>query len=233
MKVSILFFASIKEKAGCADTVMDVPAGTTIQGLKERVEAAFPGLKNVMGNSLTSMNRSFALNEDLITDGAEIAFFPPVSGGSGARRVIQLTREPLALEDLTMSITTPATGAVCAFIGVIRGITTKGHGHITTALEFEAYEPMALEKMNQIADEMESRWPDLFGIAMVQRIGLQSPKSPTVLIACSAAHRDTGVFEAAKYGIDRLKEIVPIWKKEIGPDGEVWVEGDYLPGRGD
>jgi molybdopterin synthase catalytic subunit len=59
------------------------------------------------------------------------------------------------------------------------------------------------------------------------------PKTPTVLIACTAAHRDTGVFDAARYGIDRLKEIVPIWKREVSPSGEFWVEGDYIPGAGE
>ena len=67
------------------------------------------------------------------------------------------------------------------------------------------------------------------GIGIVQRIGLLDPGTPTVMIACTAAHRDTGVFEAARYGIDRLKQIVPVWKKEIGPDGEVWIEGEYDP----
>ena len=70
-------------------------------------------------------------------------------------------------------------------------------------------------------------------IAVVQRIGPPDPGTPTVLIACSAAHRAKGVFEAARYGIDRLKEIVPVWKKEIGPAGEVWIEGHYTPGQGD
>jgi molybdopterin synthase catalytic subunit len=54
-----------------------------------------------------------------------------------------------------------------------------------------------------------------------------------VLIACSAGHRDTGVFDAARYGIDRLKEIVPVWKKEVGPQGKEWVEGEYFPAKGD
>ncbi len=65
-----------------------------------------------------------------------------------------------------------------------------------------------------------ARWPTVEGIAIVQRIGRLYPMTPTVLIACTAAHRDTGVFEAARYGIDRLKEIVPVWKKEVGPHGE-------------
>jgi len=71
------------------------------------------------------------------------------------------------------------------------------------------------------------------GIAIVQRVGRLYPKTPSVLIVCTAAHRDTGVLEAARYGIDRLKEIVPIWKKEIGLDGESWVEGEYIPKPGE
>jgi molybdopterin synthase catalytic subunit len=100
-------------------------------------------------------------------------------------------------------------------------------------LEYEAYKPMAEAKMAQVADEIRARWPSVEGIVVVQRIGPLDPGTPTVLIACSAAHRDTGVFEAARYGIDRLKEIVPVWKKEIGPAGEVWIEGHYTPGQGD
>jgi molybdopterin synthase catalytic subunit len=88
---------------------------------------------------------------------------------------------------------------------------------------------MAEAKMRQVADEIRQRWPSVEGIAIVQRIGILYPGTPTVLIACTAAHRDTGVFEAARYGIDRLKEIVPVWKKEVGPHGETWVEGDYFP----
>lgn len=87
--------------------------------------------------------------------------------------------------------------------------------------------------MAQVAEEIRQRWPSVEGIAMVQRIGRLQVGTPTVLIACSAAHRDTGVFEAARYGIDRLKEIVPVWKKEVKPDGAEWIEGKYAPRRGD
>jgi molybdopterin synthase catalytic subunit len=103
----------------------------------------------------------------------------------------------------------------------------------TEYLEYEAYVPMAEEKMKQVAEEIRVRWPTVEGIAIVQRVGRLYPKTPTVLIACTAAHRDTGVFDAARYGIDRLKEIVPIWKKEVRPDGEQWVEGDYFPKAGE
>ncbi len=92
---------------------------------------------------------------------------------------------------------------------------------------------MAEAKMRQVADEIRSRWPNVEGIAIVQRIGWLDPGTPTVLIACTAAHRDTGIFDAARYGIDRLKEIVPVWKKEFGPNGESWVEGEYFPKPGE
>ena len=92
---------------------------------------------------------------------------------------------------------------------------------------------MAEAKLRQVAGEIRARWPEVQGIAIVQRVGRLYPRTPTVLVACSAAHRDTGVFDAARYAIDRLKEIVPVWKKEVGPQGEAWVAGEYIPKRGD
>jgi molybdopterin synthase catalytic subunit len=112
---------------------------------------------------------------------------------------------------------------------MVRGITNRDHPHETISIEYEAYQPMAEAKMKQIADEIRDRWETVEGIVMVQRIGRLYPRTPTVVIACTAAHRDTGVFEAARYGIDRLKEIVPVWKKEVGLKGEEWVEGSYIP----
>ncbi len=145
-----------------------------------------------------------------------------------------ITANELDLDDLLAKITLPSTGAACFFTGMVRGDTDRvGLPTKTEYLEYEAYAPMAEAKMAQVAAEIREKWPIVEGIAIVQRIGKLYPKTPTVLIACSAAHRDTGVFEAARYGIDRLKEIVPIWKKEIGPSGEEWIEGSYKPKPGE
>ncbi len=147
--------------------------------------------------------------------------------------IFSITEEELDLDALLDSITLPSTGAAAIFTGMVRGVTSRGDAHETVYLEYESYKPMAEAKMKQVADEIRERWPSVEGIAVVQRIGRLYPRTPTVLIACTAAHRDTGVFEAARYGIDRLKEIVPIWKKEVGADGEEWVEGDYIPKPGE
>lgn len=148
-----------------------------------------------------------------------------------------ITEEEIDLNDLLSQITLSSTGAAAIFAGMVRGVTlrpgsaqaSRGNLHETTYLEYESYQPMAEAKMKQVADEIRARWDTIEGIVIVQRIGKLFPRTPTVLIACTAAHRDTGVFDAARYGIDRLKEIVPVWKKEVGLKGEEWVEGEYIP----
>jgi len=147
--------------------------------------------------------------------------------------IFSVTEDEIDLNELVAQITLTSTGAAAIFTGIVRGETKRGDAHETEYLEYEAYIPMAEAKMKQVADEIREKWPVIEGIAIVQRIGKLYPKTPTVLIACTAAHRDTGVFEAARYGIDRLKEIVPIWKKEVTPDGQNWVEGDYVPKAGE
>ncbi|HUF00209.1 MAG TPA: molybdenum cofactor biosynthesis protein MoaE [Anaerolineales bacterium] len=147
--------------------------------------------------------------------------------------IFSITEDEIDLNDLLARITLASTGAAAIFTGMVRGKTSRGDAHETEFLEYEAYIPMAEAKMKQVAEEIRTRWAVVEGIAIVQRVGKLYPKTPTVLIACTAAHRDTGVFDAARYGIDRLKEIVPIWKKEVSPSGEFWVEGDYIPKAGE
>jgi MoaE-MoaD fusion protein len=150
--------------------------------------------------------------------------------------ITSITEDEIDLNALLEAITLTSTGAAAIFTGMVRGMTTRAtptRMHETTYLEYEAYKPMAEAKMKQVADEIRAKWPVVEGIAIVQRVGRLYPRTPTVLIACTAAHRDTGVFDAARYGIDRLKEIVPVWKKEVKPDGEEWVEGEYHPKPGE
>lgn len=148
--------------------------------------------------------------------------------------VCRLAPEPLDLDALIAEITVPETGAICVFSGMVRGETHRdGYQGATQRLEYEAYEPMAVAKMRQVAREIRERWPLVQGIAVVQRVGALEVGQNTILIVCASAHRDQGCFEGARYGIDRLKEIVPVWKKDIRPDGDGWIEGHYQPNAAD
>ena len=240
MAVSILFFATLKQRAGCERMELDLPAGATVSELKNLLALRLPDLQPALPSALVSINREFAFATDPVPAGAEVGLFPPVSGGATDAQSeplpthLHITAVPIDLDALTASITLPSTGAVCLFTGIVRASTQRGYApHTTAHLHYEAYTQMAEQKLQQVADEIRTRWPAVEGIAIVQRVGTLLPGTPTVLIACSAAHRDTGVFEAARYGIDRLKQIVPVWKKEVGPDGEQWLEGSYIPARAD
>lgn len=233
LTIRLLFFATLKERTGQSRVELSLPDGSTVADLKAQVMQRFPAISPLLSHTLISVNQKFAFDEDVVPDCSEVALFPPVSGGGDFPTILRVTEDPLDLDSLVAQITLPGTGAAAIFTGMVRGVTSRGDAHETIYLEYEAYVPMAEAKMAQVAEEIRQRWPSVEGIAMVQRIGRLQVGTPTVLIACSAAHRDTGVFEAARYGIDRLKEIVPVWKREVKPDGAEWIEGKYAPRRGD
>jgi MoaE-MoaD fusion protein len=233
-KISVLFFATLKDLTKTRQAQVVVSDEARVVDLKAELVQLYPALKPAMRSTLVAVNREYAQDSDLIPPGAEIALFPPVSGGGvTGPTVLAITQDHLDLNDLLAQITLPTTGAACIFTGMVRGVTRRGEAHETSYLEYEAYQPMAEAKMRQVAEEIRSQWPEVEGIAIVQRIGRLEPGTPTVLIGCTSAHRDEGVFEAARYGIDRLKEIVPVWKKEVSPYGQEWVEGEYFPKPGE
>jgi molybdopterin synthase catalytic subunit len=145
-----------------------------------------------------------------------------------------ITTDTPDLNAIQAHLTQPDVGAIITFTGSVRGETQRdGLPPKTLHLEYEAYASMAEGKMAQIAAEIWDRWPLVKGIAIVQRIGTLQVGEMTTLVACAAGHRDQGAFDAARYGIDRLKQIVPVWKKEVGDDHSVWIEGDYRPSAAD
>jgi molybdopterin synthase catalytic subunit len=237
IQITLLFFANLRELTGMKQTSIDLPEQTTVQQLKEIVAESFPEISPALGTVLVSVDKEFAFDEDLIPEGAQVALFPPVSGGielvEGRPSYFAIISGEIDINELVEKISTDTTGAACIFTGMVRARTLRDNPHETEYLQYEAYQEMAEEKMHQVAGEIWDQWPSVEGIAIVQRIGRLDAGTPTVIIACSAGHRDSGVFEAARYGIDRLKQIVPIWKKEVSPDGETWIEGDYFPIKGE
>ena len=133
-------------------------------------------------------------------------------------KLYEITPDPISADDVIGRLTDPAVGAIATFVGVVRGETD---GRKTRYLEYEAYPDMAEGTLRQIGDEIRERWPSIGEVAIVHRIGRLEIGDTATVIAVSAAHRPD-VFDALHYSIDRLKEIVPIWKKEIWADGEEW-----------
>lgn len=237
MQINVLLFATLKDIAGRSNLSLDLPGdAATVDEVRQALVTLYPALAANVAAAIAAVNEEYAFAGDSVRQGDTVAFFPPVSGGSGSPypEIFQLASEPIDHDELVAAITVPETGAVCIFSGMVRGKTSREGELVETAsLHYEAYEPMALAKMHQVAAEIRERWPLVQGIAIIQRIGHLEVGQNTIVIACSSGHRDQGCFEGARYGIDRLKEIVPVWKQEISAAGTSWVEGHYLPGQDD
>jgi molybdopterin synthase catalytic subunit len=133
-------------------------------------------------------------------------------------KLYEITPDPISTDDVVARLASPAVGAIATFVGVVRGETD---GKETLYLEYEAYPEMAEATLARIGDEIHERWPSIREIAIVHRAGRLEIGEAATVIAISAAHRSE-VFDALRYAIDRLKEIAPIWKKEVWADGEEW-----------
>jgi molybdopterin synthase catalytic subunit len=133
-------------------------------------------------------------------------------------KLFKVTPGPISADEVIARLADPAVGAIATFVGVVRDET---EGRKTQYLEYEAYPEMAEATLRQIGDEIRERWPSIREVAIVHRVGRLEIGEAATVIAISAAHRSE-VFDALRYAIDRLKEIAPIWKKEVWADGEEW-----------
>jgi len=222
MRVRVLFFGLLREITGTSQEEIDLPGTPTAGDLFEHYANRFSKLHGLRASIVLARNREFVGPQALLAEGDEVAFLPPVSGGAG-EDIVEIVREPIDARALAARLLRGEDGAVVTFEGVTRN---NSGGRATRHLEYEAYEPMALSQMRAIMGEVKQRWPvDRVGI--VHRLGRLEIGETSVAIVITSAHRRPA-FEACHYAIDRLKKIVPIWKKEFFADGEVWVEGEKI-----
>ena len=220
MKIKVLFFGVTQELTGLQEEQTEIPEGANLDGLWGRYAARFPRLNDLSGVLLLAMNQEVADRTRILQDGDEVAFLPPVSGGSSGDYYL-LTLSTIPTADLVRQQKVSEDGAVVVFEGVVRN---NSSGRRTLYLEYEAYEPMAIRKMEEIGGEARRRF-EIDHIGMIHRLGRLEIGETSVAIIVTAAHR-RAAFGACQFAIDRLKEIVPIWKKEYFEDGSVWAEGE-------
>lgn len=237
--VQVRLFASLRQAVGEARLTRTMPAGATVADLVRVLAAEYPRLATAAGAIYASVNRAYADQDRVLQPGDEVGLFPPVSGGQGERPLFEVIEAPLSLDDVAGRVAGPGRGAVTVFAGLVRGETDLASPYAaapppvrgemqdrwhTAYLEYEAYVEMAEATLAQIGAEVQARWPQIEAVSIVHRIGRIEVGEPSVVIAVAAAHRK-GTFDACSYAIERLKAIVPIWKKEVGRDGQWWVEG--------
>lgn len=225
--MTVLFFGVLKDIVGSAEEQLDVAPESTLATVFESYSHRFETLRDKRSSILFARNREFATPETAVTDNDEIAFLPPVSGGtvnvdSRREHVFEITRDVIDSQELARRIVRGEDGAVVVFEGVVRN-NTKGRS--TKYLEYECYEPMALAGIERIGREIAGQFA-LGHVAIVHRLGRLEIGEASVAIVVTAPHRRPA-FEAALLAIDRLKREVPIWKKEFFEDGDVWVEGEW------
>ena len=198
-------FAGLRERAGWSRRAVDAAT----------VADVWPalGLGDEPAGLLYAVNREYADRDRALAPGDEVALIPPVSGGA-----FLLSDEPLSLDRVVAEERSDEAGAIATFTGTTR---VRSRGRTVTHLDYEAYEGMAEQVMEEIADALRARY-ELTEIAIHHRIGSLAVGEIAVAITAAAAHR-APAFEACRAAIDRLKERAPIWKKEIGASGEAWL----------
>ena len=222
MNVDVRYFAVIREIVGRSGERRVVPESATAGDLFNALALEFPRLERLKPVTMLMVNKAYVESDHVLREGDEMALIPPVSGGEGARFRIQ--SEELDSRLTESLVAHPGAGAIATFTGTVRD---HGRGKAVTHLEYEAYAPAAELTLTQIGEEIRERW-GIEHVAIVHRVGSLRVGEASVVISVASAHRDAA-FDACRYAIERIKEIVPIWKKEHYADGAAWLgsEHDY------
>lgn len=218
-------FAGLIQKLGGNYITLTLPLEQyTAAELKQHLSLLYPDHALTLNHCYLAANMQYCQDEKLVSYDQELAILPPVSGGqaasTNANHLVEkfcITAEPISTEAVMQKVITPACGATLLFVGTTREFTD---GQRTISLEYEAYEPMAVATMQQIGTEIAERWEGA-DCAITHRIGSVGLAEISVVIAVATARRDD-CYQASRYAIERLKQIVPIWKKEIWEDGSEW-----------
>lgn len=229
MRVRVLFFGILKDLAGKSTESLDLPEGAAVRDVLQHYVSPFPQMKAALASLAVAVNREYASPETRLQPDDEVALLPPVSGGSQepSRKPYLyslIIRNKIDTQSVLNRIKRGEDGAAIVFEGVVRNQT---RGRKTLYLHYEAYEEMALQQMENLAEQALKQF-QIRDVALVHRLGRLEIGETSVLIVVASAHR-AAAFDACRWLIDTLKRIVPIWKKEYFEDGAVWADGEPFP----
>jgi molybdopterin synthase catalytic subunit len=217
VRVRVLLFGPVREAVGSKELAVRLPDGARLSDLRALL-AAEHAIFSAYGERLAAaLNQASAAPESPLREGDEVAFLPPVSGGSGP--VCDVSERPLDVDEVVRRVAGPDAGGVVTFVGAVRD---RARGRRIRHLEYEAYPSMAVAEMEKIRVEAEARWPGA-RVAIAHRYGHLEIGEAAVVVVAAAPHR-AEAFAACSFAIDALKQRVPIWKKEVAEDGEYWVD---------
>lgn len=219
MQVEIRLYAFYKDQAGTNRVQLELPEGTTMSGALAKLMEELPSLPKTFQPHLMAVNDEFASIDYPLHNGDEIALYPPVSGGMVD---VGLTYDPLNPQEIANLVRRSTNGAIVTMEGTTRDITA---GKRVLYLDYEADEEMARKVLAQVLEEAANRF-DVADLAVRHRVGHLEIGDTSMVVAVGGRHR-TEAFFAAQYAVDRIKQIVPIWKKEAFEDGSVWAGSQY------
>jgi MoaE-MoaD fusion protein len=223
MNITVRYFAIMREQLGKSVESLSMNDGTTAGDIFDIVTRDVPRLAGLRKAVMVMVNEEYVEPGHLLQDGDDVALIPPVSGGDHPKLFV-VTEDEIEPRDVEALVAGPDAGAIVTFAGTVRD---NARGRIVTALDYEAY-PSAAEKMlARVGAEVADQWPEV-RIAITHRTGHLLPSEASVVIACASPHRENA-YAASAFSISRIKEIVPIWKKEWYADGSSWIgsELDY------
>ena len=229
IKVRVLFFGAARDAVGQDQIEVELESPINAEGARAKLLSEYPSLQRFGNSLLLAVNQEYAQSDREISVGDELAVFPPVSGGSEVAQTsvckssdfFELTTDPIDVGTVARRVVLPQCGATVTLDGYAREWTK---GRRTLHLVYEAYEPMALSELKRLASQAHGKF-DIAHIGIVHRTGRLEIGETSVVISVSAPHR-RAAFEACEWAIRELKRTVPIWKKEVFEDGEIWVEGE-------
>ncbi|MEZ4358659.1 MAG: molybdopterin converting factor subunit 1 [Kofleriaceae bacterium] len=217
MKIQVLYFAVFRERLGIPDEVLELPSVATVGDAVAALAARHPPIAALRGRFRVARNQAFAADDEPLADGDELALIPPVAGG-GEPPYAAVLAEPLSLDRCVAQVASQEAGGLVTFSGMVR---RQSRGETIDHLEYEAYGEMALKELRRLILEIEAEVPGA-RVAVEHRVGRLEIGELAVVIAASAPHR-AEAFTACRAMIDRLKDCVPIWKKEVGTGGQEWI----------